>query len=161
MKSSKIARWKDSKRGVGCPFCGDRPDDSDKWSKVARLSVSTLYLPKIQTYRGYGIVIFDPRHATRLSELSADERAALWSDIYASHRAIERIAQPDHMNVASLGNLVPHLHWHMIPRYVGDSRWGGPIWTTTEEEMEIVRLPDDEHRQLVEAIRRELNAPAG
>ena len=153
-------RWRNLKSGVGCPFCGARPDESDAWSKVATLKVTTLYLQKIQTYRGHGVLVFDPRHATRLTELSADERHSLFDDLYAAQRAIERISSPEHVNVASLGNVVPHLHWHIIPRYVDDSRWGGPIWTTKEEEMAVVRLPDEEHRRLVAAIRAELTSPA-
>ena len=60
-------RWRDLKSGVGCPFCGDRPAQSPGWSKVAALAVTTLYLQKAQTYRGYSVLVFDPRHATRLS----------------------------------------------------------------------------------------------
>jgi diadenosine tetraphosphate (Ap4A) HIT family hydrolase len=149
-------RWKNLKTGVGCPFCGARPDESDAWSKIARLTIASLYLQKIQTYRGHAVLVFDPRHATRLTELSADERRSLFDDLHASQSAVERVTGPDHVNVASLGNVVPHLHWHIIPRYVNDSRWGGPIWTTKEEEMAIVRLPDAEHRKLLAEIRAEL-----
>lgn len=149
-------RWRNLAQGVGCPFCGARPDESDAWSKIASLRVATLYLQKIQTYRGHGVLVFDLRHATRLTELSSDERRALFDDLHASQSAIERVTRPDHINVASLGNVVPHLHWHIIPRYVNDSRWGGPIWTTREEEMEVVRLPDMEHRKLLAEIQAAL-----
>jgi diadenosine tetraphosphate (Ap4A) HIT family hydrolase len=57
------------------------------------------------------------------------------------------------MNVEVFGNQISHLHWHIIPRYENDRRWGGPIWTTTEEEMEIINLPNNEYRELVEEIR--------
>jgi len=154
-------RWNARKSGVACPFCDARPDDSDAWSKVASLKVASLYLQKIQTYRGHGVLVFDPRHVTRLTELSADERLALFDDLHVSQQAIERVTRPEHVNVASLGNVVPHLHWHIIPRYFDDARWGGPIWTTKEEEMKVVRLPDEEHRRLVSAIRAELRLPEG
>jgi diadenosine tetraphosphate (Ap4A) HIT family hydrolase len=150
------ARLADLRNGVGCPFCGVLPDETDAWSKVGTLQVSSLYLQRNQTYRGYGILVFDPRHATRLTELSADERGALCNDIYIAQSVIEQVALPDHVNVASLGNQVPHLHWHIIPRYINDSRWGGSIWTTREEEMKVVRLPDEEHRNLLDALRAEL-----
>ena len=141
---------------MGCPFCSARVAENMRRSKVATLAVSTLYLRKIQTYRGYGILVFDPRHATRLSELTREEREALWNDVCRSQSAIERVTKPDHMNIATLGNQVPHLHWHIIPRYMNDCRWGGPIWTTNQEEMKVVRLPDEEHRNLVDAIHAEL-----
>jgi diadenosine tetraphosphate (Ap4A) HIT family hydrolase len=148
--------WEARKRGDSCPFCGVRPDESDGWSKVSKLSVATLYLQKIQTYRGHCVLVFDPRHVTRISELTTSEWSALSNDLYTAQRAIERATNPEHVNTASLGNIVPHLHWHIIPRYMNDSRWGGPIWTTNESEMEIVRLPDEEHRALVDAILAEL-----
>lgn len=76
-------------------------------------------------------------------------------DLLRSQIAIERVTHPEHMNIAMLGNQMPHLHWHIIPRYEGDARWGGPIWMTREEDMEDIRLPDEDHRKLVEAIRAE------
>ena len=154
MFSMSEDRWNELKTGIACPFCSSRPDG---WSTIAMLAVSTLYLRKTQTYRGYAILVFDPRHATRLSELTDEERKAFWLDVCRSQSAIERVTKPDHMNIATLGNQVPHLHWHIIPRYMNDSRWGGPIWTTAQEEMEVVRLPDEEHSSLVEAIRAELS----
>ena len=46
----------------------------------------------------------------------------------AAVTAIVAVCKPDHMNVESLGNVMPHLHWHVIPRYKRDGRWGQPIW---------------------------------
>ena len=156
MVPSAEERWRDSQSGIGCPFCGDRPDESAEWSKLATLSVSTLYLQKLQTYRGHSVLVFDPRHASRISELTADEWSALGQDLYLSQKAVERVTNPDHVNVASLGNMVSHLHWHIIPRYVGDSRWGASIWTTRGEEMETIHLPDEDYRALASALRAEL-----
>ena len=150
------ANWEARKSGDTCPFCAARPDESDGWSKVSTLSVSTLYLQKVQTYRGHCVLVFDPRHATRISELTTAEWSALSKDLYMAQRAIERATHPEHVNTVSLGNVVPHLHWHIIPRYVDDPRWGAAIWTTKEIEMETVRLSEDEHRALVAAILAEL-----
>jgi diadenosine tetraphosphate (Ap4A) HIT family hydrolase len=47
---------------------------------------------------------------------------------------------------------VPHLHWHIIPRYKDDGRFGGPIWMTTREEMTRTRLEEPEYERLVETI---------
>ncbi|MEO8085120.1 MAG: HIT domain-containing protein [Ardenticatenales bacterium] len=70
--------------------------------------------------------------------------------------AIEAVVRPDHLNVASLGNQVAHLHWHIVPRYDGDPRWGAPIWTNTEAEMKRVSLPPHEHAALVRDIHARL-----
>ena len=156
MGPSTEERWRELQRGVDCPFCGDRPEESAAWAKVTALTVSTLYLHKIQTYQGYCVIVFDPRHVTRISDLTSEEWNALSKDIFVSQQAIERVTNPDHVNVASLGNVVSHLHWHIIPRYVGDSRWGAPIWTTNEDEMEVVRLSDGDHHDMASAIRAEI-----
>jgi len=61
------------------------------------------------------------------------------------------------MNVAALGNQMAHLHWHIIPRYESDPRWGGPVWTSTEEEMATFTLPAKESNSLAARIMDELN----
>jgi diadenosine tetraphosphate (Ap4A) HIT family hydrolase len=154
--SMKKERWEELAMGIGCPFCAPRSDENDFWAKVASLAVSTLYLHKIQTYRGYSVLIFDPRHATRPSQLSAEEWRAWCRDLYLAQGAIEAVVHPQHMNVAALGNQIAHLHWHIIPRYEGDGRWGAPIWMTTEAEMEKVSLSPDKHDALVREIRAKI-----
>ena len=149
-------RWQSLQQGIDCPFCEPRANENKYWSKVATLSVATLYLQKAQTYRGYCLLIFDSRHATRPSQLDENEWSSFCSDLYLAQQAIESVTKPDHMNVAALGNQISHLHWHIIPRYEGDSRWGGPIWTTTEKEMEIIELDAEEHQALAVSIRQEL-----
>lgn len=124
--------------------------------EVASLSISTLYLEKIQTYRGHCVLLFNPRHATRVDELSADEWQKLSGDIRATELALMEAFNPDHINIASLGQVVPHLHWHIVPRYVDDPRWGGPIWTTSPEEMKKVYLEPAEYDEISETIREAL-----
>ena len=124
--------------------------------EVSRLSASTLFLEKIQTYRGHCVLLFNSRHVTRIDELSSEEWNELSSDIRSTELALMRVFCPDHINIASLGQVVPHLHWHVIPRYVDDPRWGGPIWTTSPEEMEKVYLEQLEYDELAETIGRAL-----
>nr|CAP48472.1 putative integron gene cassette protein [uncultured bacterium] len=61
------------------------------------------------------------------------------------------------INVALMGNQIPHLHWQIVPRYKHDPRWSGPIWTTTMEELHDVRLPEVERQALVADLRIALN----
>jgi len=149
-------RWQKQISGDNCPFCVPRVDENEHWSKVQTLNVSTLYLHKIQGYKGYCLLVFDPRHAVRPSELSSVEWSYFCTDLWRSQHAVERVLEPDHMNVAALGNQMAHMHWHIIPRYVDDPRWGAPIWTNTEEEMAIGTLPLHEFQSLIVKIREEL-----
>jgi diadenosine tetraphosphate (Ap4A) HIT family hydrolase len=155
-----MASWEAKVRGEGCPLDAPRAESNAEWDLVATLSISSLYLAKNQTYRGQCLLIFDPRHAARPDELSAPEWAAFSADLHASAGAVVRALRPDHVNVASLGNVVPHLHWHVIPRYLGDPRWGAPIWTSALADMRDERLPEPERAQLLERLRESLKATA-
>jgi diadenosine tetraphosphate (Ap4A) HIT family hydrolase len=120
--------WEQLAQGQDCPLDAPRAASTDSWEYVASLQVSTLYLARNQTYRGHCLLILDIRHATRPDQLSATEWASFCADLHRAQGAVVRAVQPDHINIASLGNVMPHLHWHIIPRYRRDPRWGGPIW---------------------------------
>lgn len=111
--------------GIDCPFCPPRPDDSPFWIKIATLGTSTLYLDRNQTYWGHCLLVFDARHVIGMESLAPGEFTGFMADLHASARAIAAACQPDLMNYASLGNVIPHLHWHLVPRYKDDPRWGG------------------------------------
>jgi len=145
-------QWELLVGGAGCPMDAPRPASNDFWDLVAQLSVSSLYLAKNQPYRGQCSLIFDLRHAARPDQLTADEWAAFCADLYVAQRALVRVTHPDHLNIESLGNVVPHLHWHIIPRYVGDARWGMPIWTTPLSAMSDTRLEANDHMALVQQL---------
>jgi diadenosine tetraphosphate (Ap4A) HIT family hydrolase len=98
-------------------------------------------------------LIFDPRHASRPDQLTAEEWTAFCADLFTAQRAVVTVTRPDHINVESLGNVVPHLHWHIIPRYVGDPRWGMPIWTTPLSAMPEAHLEADDREALLRALR--------
>ena len=152
--------WDRFARGIGCPLDAPRPPSNEHWEFVARLSVSSLYLGTNQTYRGHCQLVFDPRHVARLDELSADEWQAMSIDLRRAQIAVLRTVNADHVNVESLGNIVPHLHWHIIPRYRDDPRWGLPIWRDSFEAMADTRLSVSERDELVGALRRALDAAA-
>lgn len=145
--------WDTLAAGHGCAFDAPRAEDTAHWDKVVSLTASTWYLPHNQTYRGHGILVFDPRHAIRLDQLSAAEWAAYAADLQNVVRAIVGVCKPDHVNVESLGNLMPHLHWHVIPRYKHDPHWGGPIWAQDPREQLVRHLAADDRETLLQSLR--------
>jgi diadenosine tetraphosphate (Ap4A) HIT family hydrolase len=151
--------WRKLVAGEGCPFEPPRAESNENWDLVATLSVSSLYLAGNQTYRGQCLLILDLRHAVRPDQLSAQEWASFCADLHRAERAVVAVVKPDHVNVAALGNVVPHLHWHVIPRTVGDPRWGAPIWTDSLGDMPETRLPARERAELLERLRAELRSP--
>ncbi len=151
--------WDDLMRGIGCPLCAPRPVADAYKLEIATLSISTLYLDRDQRFRGYSVLIFDPRHATGLEHLSAEEYAALTADLHQAAKAVYATFRPDLMNYASLGNGIPHVHWHIIPRYHTDERWGYPVWATTTAALEAphkVRLSDQDYAAIIQQIRANL-----
>jgi diadenosine tetraphosphate (Ap4A) HIT family hydrolase len=144
--------WASLLRGIDCPLDTPRAISNDYWDFVGALTVSSLYLAKNQTYRGQCLLIFDQHHAARPDQLSARDWGAFCADLYMAQGAIKRTVRPDHINVEALGNMIPHLHWHIVPRYWDDPRWGAPIWLTLMAEMAETRLPKQERRALISEL---------
>lgn len=88
-------------------------------------------------YPGFCRVIWNA-HVREMSQLSAADRALLNEAVYQVEMAVRDVMDPDKVNLASLGNVVPHLHWHVIPRYVDDVHFPNPVWAAA------VREPDEE-----------------
>jgi diadenosine tetraphosphate (Ap4A) HIT family hydrolase len=150
--------WERLVRGEDCPLCAPRAASNEHWDLVSRLSVASMYLAKNQSYRGQSLVIFDSHHASVPSQLSPDEWRAFCADLYIAQSAVSRTVRPDHMNIELLGNVVPHLHWHVVPRYRNDSRWGSPIWLTSLADIPDTRLADRDRETLIGELRNAIGA---
>ncbi len=82
-------------------------------------------------YPGFCRVILN-RHVKEMTELSAEERTRLMHKVFAVETAIRALAAPDKINLACLGNAVPHVHWHVIPRWRDDRHFPKPVWAPAE-----------------------------
>lgn len=149
--------WFELKEGSDCPLCAPRPEINEYHYFICKLSVSSLYLARNQAYRGTCAIVFDPTHVTRLGELSLDMMRSYSADIWIAERAVALALSPDHINVETLGNAMPHLHTHIIPRYRSDPRWGGPIWMTTREEMPDLPASNQECAALATLLRHQVS----
>lgn len=92
---------------------------------VAELPSGYVHLKQDVDYRGYCTLVCR-RHVVELYELTEAERQQWIEDIARLGKAIEDTCHPAKLNVSMLGNLVPHLHCHIMPRYPDDPEWGGP-----------------------------------
>lgn len=86
-----------------------------------------VILAKEADYPGLCRVILN-RHAKEMTDLSPAEQTRLFLVVMAAEAALREVMAPDKINLASLGNVVPHLHWHVIPRYADDKHFPEPIW---------------------------------
>ena len=78
-------------------------------------------------YVGFCRVILK-QHVAEMTDLTASERTQLMNAVYAVETVLRAIYQPTKINLANLGNVVPHLHWHLIPRFSDDPHFPNPIW---------------------------------
>ena len=84
-------------------------------------------------YPGFCRVILK-RHAREMTDLSESERARLMKVVFNVEVAVRAALRPHKMNIASLGNMVPHVHWHVIPRFEDDRHYPGPIWAQPKRD---------------------------
>jgi diadenosine tetraphosphate (Ap4A) HIT family hydrolase len=83
-------------------------------------------------------------HVAEFSDLDAAGRATCMDAVVAIERVLRERLAPTKVNIASLGNVVPHLHWHVIARFGWDSHFPQPIWgprQRTPEPSAAARLP--------------------
>lgn len=78
-------------------------------------------------YPGFCRVIWND-HIKEMTDLPAQMRTEMMNIVFAVESAVRDILQPAKINLASLGNMTPHLHWHVIPRYIDDKHFPNPIW---------------------------------
>lgn len=84
-------------------------------------------------YPGFCRVILK-RHLKEMTDLDEHERIHMMMVVFAVESAVRTLLQPDKINLASLGNMVPHLHWHVIPRFADDRHFPSPIWGEPKRE---------------------------
>lgn len=73
-------------------------------------------------------------HVREMTDLSARDRNHLMRVVFVLEHVLRDLLSPNKINLASLGNLVPHIHWHVIPRYTGDAYFPGSIWSDKRRE---------------------------
>lgn len=82
-------------------------------------------------YPGFCRVILRA-HVVEMTDLAGDERSALMEMVWRVETIVREVLQPDKINLAAFGNVVPHVHWHVIPRYRDDVHFPAPIWAPVQ-----------------------------
>jgi diadenosine tetraphosphate (Ap4A) HIT family hydrolase len=114
--------WDARKRGEGCWFCSGQLGQP-----FYAGSVGDAHLERHAVAPGHAIVVFRGRHVADFTSLTPEDVASYWRDVHAVARMIEQVFAPCHMNYQLLGNMVPHLHVHLVPRYLDDAAPGRPL----------------------------------
>jgi diadenosine tetraphosphate (Ap4A) HIT family hydrolase len=117
--------WQGFQRGPACPACPlcDKAGGELVWQD-GRLRV---ILANEREYPGFCRVVWSA-HIAELSELDVADQRHLMEVVIRVEQILREIMSPDKINLASLGNQVPHLHWHVIPRFFDDAHFPSPVW---------------------------------
>jgi len=104
-------------------------------------------------YPGFCRAIWNA-HVAEMTDLTEDERARLMHVVFTVEAVLREQLRPGKINLASLGNVTPHLHWHVIPRFRDDPHFPNPIWgTLIRQPNPLARMSPD----LAAALARELS----
>jgi diadenosine tetraphosphate (Ap4A) HIT family hydrolase len=105
-----------------CELC-----ESDGGARIWHNERCRVVLVDEPGYPGLCRVIWNA-HVKEMTDLVDAERGHLMRVVFALETALRELLRPDKVNLASLGNATPHLHWHVIPRFRDDPHFPNPIW---------------------------------
>ena len=141
--------------GEGCPACAEgRPDTTRAGVRWFAGEVSDAYLVRADIQRGLSIVVFRGRHVVEPTALTEGDAAAYGREVLHAARAIEAAFAPLKLNYDILGNAVPHLHTHIVPRYEDDPR---PGWPFPFPDPEPAPMPEERLEADLGALRQALD----
>lgn len=114
-----------------CPLC--QPENEIVLWRDGRCRV--ILVPDTD-YPGFCRVIWQ-KHVKEMTDLAESDRSHFMAVVWVVERVLRNFMHPEKMNLASLGNQAPHLHWHVIPRFVDDAHFPDPIWATRKRDAKM------------------------
>ena len=130
-----------------CPLC--QPEkETVLWSDTRCRAI----LVDDPDYTGFCRVIWQ-QHVKEMTDLSEADRVHFMAVVFAVEQVLRESMHPDKINLASLGNQVPHLHWHVIPRFADDAHFPDPVWATRKRDTRPIRA---DKIRLAEQLKRRL-----
>ncbi len=140
--------WERRRAGEGCVMCAhgrpDRDDNGNQRFFAGRFADG--YLHRNAPARGYTIVVWRGRHVADVSEMTAQELTDYWSEVAQVALALMAMYEPCQLNYQLLGNAVPHVHTHVVPRYLDDPCPNMPLQPWNPQEVPDAELTADTAR---------------
>lgn len=115
---------------LACPLCTE-----DGGELVVRLPACRVIRAQEAGFPAFYRVIWN-EHVSEWTDLSEADQLGLMRVVNAIERTLRDLLHPTKINLASLGNVVPHLHWHVIARFDWDSHFPAPIWGPAQRKVE-------------------------
>ncbi len=137
-----------------CPLCQPDAAETVLWSDTF---CRVIWVDDAH-YPGFCRVILNA-HVKEMTDLPSAERQRLMNVVFALEAAIREVAKPDKINLASLGNVVPHLHWHVIPRWADDVNFPDAIWAASRRPAQVPISAANLRQQIQVRIQALLSVP--
>jgi diadenosine tetraphosphate (Ap4A) HIT family hydrolase len=106
-----------------CPLCSPSPHITRLWED----DFCRVVLLHDLDYPAYCRVEL-LAHVKEMTDLAPELRARMMKTVFAVETAMREVINPDKINLASLGNKTPHLHWHVVPRFSDDKHFPNSHW---------------------------------
>ncbi|TPQ43718.1 HIT family protein [Cupriavidus pinatubonensis] len=139
-------------RMQGCPLC-----EADGGELVWMGDRARVILVEHDRFPGFCRIVWND-HAAELTDLDETDQAWLMRLVARVERLVREVMTPDKVNLAAFGNMVPHLHWHIIPRYRWDTHFPEAIWAAPQRAADPARMAELASR--LPALRTALSALA-
>ncbi|MGO4329661.1 HIT family protein [Cupriavidus sp. 2TAF22] len=123
-------------RAAACPLC-----QSDGGELVWRGERARVILVEHERFPGFCRVVWND-HVAEQTDLSDEDQAWLMRLVARVERTVRDVMTPDKVNLAAFGNMVPHLHWHIIPRYRWDTHFPEAVWAAPQREADAARVAE-------------------
>ena len=139
-------QW-DNAKIAGCALCEQAGGELIWQNEQLR-----VVLVDDKLFAGFTRVIWQ-EHVVEMTDLSLEQREVLMRTVYLVETIQREVLKPTKINLASLGNMTPHLHWHVIPRWPLDSRFPDAVWAaprarTPEQELAWAVFQENQQAQL-------------
>ena len=135
-----------------CFYCQKNEALDELMIEICELEASTLYLFKEQTYRGRCLVAFKG-HKNELFDLTDEERDLFMKDVTRAAKAMKLAFDVNKVNYGAYSDKMPHLHFHLVPKYEDGPGWGGTFEMMPSPK---VLLSEEEYTQLMDKVRENL-----
>jgi len=134
-----------------CLYCQRNELQKSLMIEVCDLTSSTLFLFKEQSHRGRCVVAYKD-HVNELFELTEKDRNAFMADVCQVAKAIQTAFSPKKINYGAYSDKLPHLHFHIVPKYEGEFEFGGIF----EMNPQHVYLSDSDYAETISKIKSAL-----
>jgi diadenosine tetraphosphate (Ap4A) HIT family hydrolase len=120
---------------MGCPLCNPTNENVIFQNDFVRVIL-------VDEIPGY-VRVITQKHVKKFSDLSDDEAVNLTMLVKKIEKIIIQTLKPDKVNIASLGNMVPHMHVHIIPRFKNDPWWPGATFCEKQRDFNYPVTSED------------------